>query len=59
MHPSLEDKKLPVIPTKNPSIRADDDKKPAATLLEEMLRTIQEPPVIHPSLPPFGSMVVA
>ncbi len=30
-----------------------------ATLLEEMLRTMQEPPVTHPSLPPFSSMVVA
>ncbi len=51
--------KLPVIPTKKTSVTADDDKKPAATLLEEMLRTMQEPPVIHPPLPPFGSSVVA
>ncbi len=29
--------KLPVIPTKKPSVTADDDKKPAATLVEETL----------------------
>ncbi len=51
--------KLPVIPTKKTLVTAVDDKKPAATLLEETLRTMQEPPVIHPSLPPFGSSVVA
>ncbi len=51
--------KLPVIPTKKISVTADNDKKPAASLLEETLRTMQEPPVIHPSLPPFGSSVVA
>ncbi len=28
---------LPVIPTKKPSVTAEDDKKPAATLLEETL----------------------
>ncbi len=51
--------KLPVIPTKKKSVTVDNDKKPAATLLEEMLRTMQEPPIIHPSLPLFGSSVVA
>ncbi len=29
--------KLPVIPTKKPSVTADNDKKPAATLVEETL----------------------
>jgi hypothetical protein len=29
--------KLPVIPTKKPSVTADNDKKPAATLHEETL----------------------
>ncbi len=51
--------KLPVIPTKKTSVTVDNHKKPAATLQEETLRTMQEPPVIHPSLPPFGSSVVA
>jgi hypothetical protein len=41
---------LLVIPTKKSSVTADDDKKPAATFLEETIRTIQELPVIHPSL---------
>jgi hypothetical protein len=53
-----DEEKLPAIPTKNPSVTADDDKKPAASLLQETFRTIQEPSIIHPSLPPFGSNVV-
>ncbi len=40
-----------VYPTNNPSVTADDDNKPASsTLLEETVQTIQDPPVIHPSL---------
>jgi hypothetical protein len=54
-----DEQKLAAIPTKNPSVTADDDKKPAATLLEETFPTIQEPPIIHSSLPPFGSNIVA
>jgi hypothetical protein len=54
-----DEQKLAAIPTKNPSVTADNEQKPAATLQEEMFRTIQEPPIIHPSLPPFGSNVVA
>ncbi len=55
-------KKSAAIPTKNPSVTAEDDMKPAATLQEEMVPTIQEPPIIQqaiPSLLPFGSNVVA
>jgi hypothetical protein len=54
-----DEQKLAAIPTNNSSVTTDNDKKPAANLLEEMFRTIQEPPIIHPSLPPFGSNVVA
>ncbi len=54
-----DEENLPAIPTKYPSVTADNDKKPAATLLEETFSIIQEPPIIHPSLPPFGSNVVA
>jgi hypothetical protein len=31
-----DEEKLPAIPTINPSVTADNEKKPAATLLEEM-----------------------
>jgi hypothetical protein len=40
-----------VNPTNNPSVTADYDNKPASsTLLEETVQTIQDPPVMHPSL---------
>ena len=43
------EEQLMVYPTNNPSVTADDDNKPASsTLLEEMVQTIQDPPVIHP-----------
>ncbi len=41
IHPSLEDN-LPVTCINNPSILAEDDKKPAATRLEETLLTTSE-----------------
>ncbi len=42
----------------NPSILTEDDKEPAATPLEETLLTMQQPPFMHPSLPPFSSSEV-